>query len=154
MNAVDAKGKQVPLVATDVAYKLLAVDMGEGPRPPPPPPADPLLSVLQAAYDAEPATTTKSSDKTQLAAIFRALATAVTDPVVKTGDDNFALITNSIQARIDGRLKVKLRPTIGAEINKILPNGAGKGTVPLTVQDRTAAAALYLRIATLLDEVK
>lgn len=137
--------------------RTVDVDAGTGPKPPdpkPPGPADPLLGVLQAAYDAEPATATKAVDKLALAATFRALATAITDPVVKDGDDNFALITNSIQASIDGRLKTKLRPTIGAEINKILPNGPGKGAVPLTVSNRADAAMLYLRIATLLDQVK
>lgn len=124
------------------------------PKPIPPGPADPLLSVLQAAYDAEPAAATKASDKTALAAVFRALAVAVGDPVVKTGDDNFALIANSIQSRIDGRLKTKLRPAIGMEINQILPHGPGQGAVALTAQNRTDAAALYLRIATLLDKLK
>ncbi len=129
------------------------------PKPPTPPmppidPVDPLLVVLQAAYDAEPVTATRTSDRTQLAAVFRALAMAVTDPRVKTGDDNFALINNSIQSSIDGRLKTKLRPAIGAEINKILPNGPGKGTVALTIQNRADAAALYLRVATLLDQLK
>lgn len=42
LNTVDAKGKQVPLKEADIVYKLLAVDMLDGPRPPPgPTPPDP-----------------------------------------------------------------------------------------------------------------
>ncbi len=144
---------------TEVGKSVIDVSDGTAPQPPPNPPVpvpvdDPLLKTLQAAYDAEPLTATKAADKDALAAVFRALAVAVLDPAVKNGDDNFSLVTNSIQNRIDGRLKVKVRPAIGLEIEKILPHGAGAGKVLLTPQNRTDAAALYNNVANALDKVK
>lgn len=146
----------------DIPRKVLDVDDGTAPQPPPnppdppvpPTPADPLLIVLQLAYTTEPPSLTAPQDKASLAAVMRALAVAVLDPAVVNGDNNWALLHNSIEARIAGRLKTKLRPAIGAEINKILPNGPGKGAVALTDQQKKDAALLYLRIATLLDQVK
>ncbi len=146
---------------SDAEISTATVDVNGGQAPQPPPvdpvepvkPVDPLLIAFQSAYDAE-ASLLKSSDKKTLVATFNALAAAVLDAAVKTGDDNFTLLTNSINAQIGDRLKSKLRPVIGAEINKILPNGAGKGPVVLTAQNKADAAALYLKIAKTLEQVK
>lgn len=148
---------------TPGAYKIVFWTKGEtdgsvstitvgGAPPVPPAPVDPLLAALQAAYTAEPASATKDADRLALAAVMRALSTAVKDPAVKNGDDHFTLLHNSTEARIDGRLKVKLRPAIGAELNKILPSGPGKGGQALSDQNRADAAALYLRVADLLEK--
>lgn len=153
------------LTNKDVGFRTIDVDNGQAPIPPPVPVDDPLTPVLQAAYNAEPATVTetpipgqpsitypKGADKTSLAAVLRGMSVAVKDAIVKTGDDNFSLLTNSTQARIGNRLKVQLRPVIGAEFNKILPSGKNAGTIALTDKNKADASALYLRIADLLDK--
>lgn len=158
LNVVVAGAK----TEADVFKATVDVTDGTAPQPPPGPAPvpvpvpvdDPLLKALQAAYDAEPVTGTKAADKASLAAVLRALAGAVPDPAVKTGDDLFTITSASIEARIGGRLKTKLRPAVGAELNKILPHGAGAGKVPLTDQNRADAAALYLKLADTLDKVK
>lgn len=160
--------KASPVAEKDIVQQTIDVNSGQAPIPPPIPiPVDdPLLKALQAAYDGEPAavtvqvtgqpsqTFTKAQDKTSLAAVLRAMSLAILDPSIRNGDDHFAVLTNSTNTRIGTRLKMKLRPTIGAELDKIIPSGKGAGPIALTDQNRKDASALYLKVATLLDQVK
>lgn len=128
---------------------------GGGVAPVPiPTPTDPLVPVLQSAYNVEDATT-RAADKPKLAKALRAVAADIKNPVYKTGQQFHDVLSDTISGLIEQRLKVKLRPTIGEELDKILPVGKGAANIPLTDAHKDAAKTLLNRIADLLDkEVK
>jgi hypothetical protein len=124
-----------------------------GPRPPPippvPPVVDPLIAVLQAAYDVDPSPT-KSADKVALTAVFRVLAETASAPEVVTAKQLFDLTSNSITNRIGDRLKT-VRAACGTELGKVLP---ATPSVALTQQNRDDYKKQTTRFADILGGIK
>ena len=111
------------------------------------PPADPLVVAVRAAYSADQSVG-KLSDKTSLAAVYRACAEAV--PNIATAGALFQVVKDSSDTRIADRLKT-VRSLFGTELGKFLPNDRN---AILTAEQKSEAVKQLIRFATILDGVK
>lgn len=161
-----ADGKTAAFAAAaDGHYRLIVVADGEvhrvkvvkatsppqpmPPGPDPQPPSDPLVKLLQAAYDADPRQPEpKRKDLLDLAEIYRQAGTLAADPAVATAGQLVARVREAAKALgIVGLADV--RKAIGAELQAVLPED-----VPLTAETRKRAAEVFARVKAALEQVK
>lgn len=119
------------------------------PTPPTPPPADPLVKVLQAAYDADTrAAKDKESDRLDLVELYRQASTLALDPSVTTTGQLVARVRDAAKALGIVGLS-DCRKAIAGELQAAFPEDA-----PLTADSRKKAADLFGRIKAALEGVK
>lgn len=120
------------------------------PDPTPAPVVDALQSAAQAAFDAEPKSVTKATDKV----VFGVVLKSCSDPAnwlnVHTVGDLTALIHTETESRIQKRL-LPLRSLVGTELGKVLP---ADRTATLTAQNKTDAAKVLEKLAAAVDATK
>lgn len=120
-----------------------------GPAPVPPVPVDPLRAKLQAAYDADPApVASRKSQALDLAALYRQAAALAQDATVATAGDLLTRVRDAGKTLVGADALKGIRTVAGAELGALLPTD-----VPLTADQRTAAAALFAKLASTIEEV-
>ena len=135
---------------SDLIDKLGGV--GPAPKPPdpkPPEPADPLRAKLKAAFDADGAAPeAKREQAKDLAALYRQAATLAADVTVATSGELLKRVRDAGGALIGPDALKDVRRAAGAELAAVLPTDA-----PLSDSQREAAAKLFARLATTLEEI-
>lgn len=119
---------------------------GPGPKPPDPP-ADPLRARLKQAYDAD-AGAGKDRAALDLAELYRQAAALAADPAVKTAGDLLRRAKAASDILVGSDELVAARKVVAAELAALFPADG-----ELTAAQRTAAAALFTRLGTILDEL-
>jgi len=143
----------IPAGAADpgqVIRRPLDVDNGAQPLPvpPPPPPTDPLAVALAAAY-AQETETDKATQVQQLIGLYqKGSSSTVNDPAIKTYGDLFTVMATARKALMPDTVLVKVRRTIGDQLDKDLP---GDATVPI---DRAAAGKAFAHVAAALGGLR
>ena len=125
---------------------LVVGDVPPDPKPKPPdPPADPLRAKLKAAYDAD-ASPKRQDQAKDLAALYREAAKLAADGTVATSGDLLARVRAASASLVGPDALKGVRQVAAAELVAVLPTDA-----PLSGDQRAAAAALFLKLAELLD---
>ena len=135
---------------SDLIDKLGGV--GPAPKPPdpkPPEPADPLRAKLKAAFDGDGAAPeVKREQAKDLAALYRQAATLAADVTVATSGELLKRVRDAGGSLIGPDALKDVRRAAGAELAAVLPTDA-----PLSDSQREAAAKLFARLATTLEEI-
>lgn len=118
------------------------------PGPDPAPPFDPLLTVWQAIY-ASDLSPTKAADKAALAAVYKQGAETAKNPSLATAGQLRKVMADAATVLIGARL-APLRQAIWVEVVKLLP----AEDTPLTEAKRQEVAALFLRVSSILEQVR
>lgn len=119
------------------------------PPPAPPAPADPIKAKLKAAYDADQAPAdARRSQALDLAALYRQAAGLAKDSTVTSAGDLLARVRDAGKALVGADSLKEVRRVAGAELGALLPTDA-----VLTDEQRSAAAALFAKLAAALDEI-
>jgi hypothetical protein len=123
---------------------------GPGPNPKPPePPPDSLRVKLKAAFDADPAPSeSKREHAKDLAALYCAAAKLAEDASVPTSGELLRRVRDAAGTLIGSDALREVRRVAGNELSALLPTDA-----PLSPQHRTSAAALFRKLATILEEL-
>lgn len=125
---------------------------GPAPKPPdpkPPEPVDRLRAKLKAAFDGDGAALeSKREQAKDLAALYRQAATLATDVTVATSGDLLKRVRDAGSSLIGPDALKDVRRAAGAELAAALPTDA-----PLSDAQREAAAKLFVRLATTLEEI-
>jgi hypothetical protein len=145
-------GEDVHRVAVQVPDVPNPMPPGPGPNPnppEPPKPADPLVKVLQAAYDADTRDrAAKETDRLDLVELYRQAAGLALDPAVTTAAQLVTRVRDAAKALgVTGLTEV--RTAIARELAAAFPEDA-----PLTAASRAKAAELFGRIKAALEQVK
>ncbi len=139
------------LVEKDVIRRLLDVG-GSGPGPDPPgptPPVDPLIAVLQAAYDLDKETD-KAALKRLLAEVYRQGEQVALDSKITTwGQWTQVMHVAAESLGLTGKL-LNTRKAVQAEMLKLVPDKA----TPFDSVGRIQAGAIILRFSKVLEGVK
>jgi hypothetical protein len=128
---------------------------GPAPKPPapvPPKPDDPLKTKLKSAYDADPAAPdARRASALDLAALYRAAADLARDETVGTSGELLAKVGAAAVSLLKdppgARKLAAVRRVASGELAALLPTDA-----PLTADQRAATAALFLKLASALEE--
>lgn len=136
----------------------VTVTIGDPPAPVPPPappappapiPVDPLRVKLSASYTLAAGTAAQKAEWAKdLAALYRAAAKLSNDTTVATAGALKAKLSAAAGALIGATALTEVRQAVGGELAAILPADAD-----LTPDQRTAASALFARLATLLESL-
>jgi hypothetical protein len=137
-------------VPSDPARCTVVLGDPPGPKPPDPrPPTDPLRAKLKAALDADAApAATKREQAKDLAALYRAAARLARDSAVPTSGELLARVRDAARTLVGPDALKDVRRAAGDELSALLPTDA-----PLTDPLRTSAAALFTKLASLLEEL-
>ena len=120
-----------------------------GPGPGPAPPADPLKARLKAAYDTDPLVIDKRREQAKdLAALYRQAAKLAADPTVATSGDLLQRVKAAAGTLVGADSLKAVRTVAGVELAAVLPTDAA-----LADDQRSAAAALFAKLAATLDEL-
>ena len=125
---------------------------GDAPKPP----VDPLAARLKAAYDAdgERDIIKRQSHAKDLAAVYKIVAKAASDPAFMTAKDFVAFAKKSAVEMVDAgqpdgvRALSKVRDEVSKELGAIFPSD-----IPLTDANRTQVADLFKKLATILEAI-
>jgi hypothetical protein len=115
------------------------------PPAPPQPPADPLAAKLKAAFDGDSSAQKKEQAK-DLAALYRQAAKLANDAGVATAGDLLGRVKAASATLVGADALKAVRNAVGGELAAILPTDD-----PLTDAQRASAAALFAKLATILD---
>lgn len=157
--------------AEDGRYKLLVTSPGgpptrvivvvgtgfgplPGPGPGPTPAVDPLADRLKAAYEADPEKilNKRQSHAKDLASVYRLVAKAAGDPTFATAGDFITFARKSAAEMVDAdapkgtRCLSGVRDEVSKELLAIFPADG-----PLTADQRSRSAALFIHLATILE---
>ncbi len=123
---------------------------GPGPNPKPPdPPPDTLRTKLKAALDADAAPgEMKREQAKDLAALYRAAAKLAEDSAVPTSGELLRRVRDAAGTLIGPDALKEVRRVVGGELAALLPTDAA-----LTDTQRTSTAALFRKLASLLEEL-
>ncbi|MFM8273720.1 MAG: hypothetical protein ACKODX_15525 [Gemmata sp.] len=115
-------------------------------RPPgPPEPADPLRAKLRAAFDAD-ADPKKRDHARDLAALYRQAAGLCADAGVGTAGDLLSRVKAAATTLVGADALRECRRVVAGELGALLPTDDA-----LTAEQRKAAAALFAKLATILE---
>ncbi|MCZ2341039.1 MAG: hypothetical protein LC104_04490 [Bacteroidales bacterium] len=124
------------------------------PVPPPPqppaPPADPLTLALQKLYS-EDRSPNKSVHLAQLAALYREAIAFAQRPELQTAGDLAARLKSAAATLLPADALIPIRQRIAEETARVLPVDSDR---PLDSATRSAAAALFTRLATSLESIR
>lgn len=124
------------------------------PPVPPKPPADPLAAKLKAAFDADPPADpeTKREYAKLLAALYRAAEELARDETVSTSGELLAQVSTAAAGLLKDPPGMKklagTRKVVNAELAALLPTDD-----TLTADQRAATAALFKKLAAILDTI-
>ena len=120
-----------------------------GPDPPPTPPPDSLRTRLKAVFDADPAPLDQKREHAKdLAALYRAAAKLTEDAAVPTSGELLRRVRDAAGLLVGTDALREVRRAVGSELAALLPTDA-----PLTDSHRTSAAALFRKLAAILEEL-
>lgn len=120
------------------------------PKPvPPPAPADPLRAKLAAAFEAAAGTAEQKAEWARdLSALYRAAVKRAADPAVATAAALRAKLAAASDTLLgDADALKEVRRAVAGELAAVLPTA----DADLTADQRAAAAALFARLAVILD---
>lgn len=151
---VAGERRKVTITGPDkMKNRLILVAGGDGPKPPDPKPPvpkpeDPLKVKLKAAIDAdpEPDAAKKVEHVKDLAVLYRQGVSIAQSKDIGTAAELITKAREAANLLIGPNALVGVRKVVGEEIKLILPADA-----PLTDDQRKAIAALFTRLATILD---
>ena len=132
------------------AARCVVVVGDPAPVPPPPGPADPLAAEFGRLFAADD-TPGKAAHLAQLAALYQEAVTFAARPEVRTAGDLAARIRTAAATLLPADALTAIRQRIADEIVEHLPVESDR---PLDAATRSAAAALFARIATSLEAVR
>lgn len=137
-------------VPSDPARCVVVIGEPPGPNPKPPePPPDSLRAKLKAAFDADPAPPeAKREHAKDLAALYRAAAKLAEDSAVPTSGELLRRVRDAAGTLVGPDALREVRRAAGRELSALLPTDA-----PLAPTHRTSAAALFRKLATILEEL-
>jgi hypothetical protein len=123
---------------------------GPGPNPKPPePPPGAFRAKLKAAFDADPAPPDlKREHAKDLAALYRAAAKLAEDAAVPTSGELLRRVRDAGGTLIGTDALREVRRAAGSELSALLPTDA-----PLSPAHRASAAALFRKLASILEEL-
>jgi hypothetical protein len=123
---------------------------GPGPNPKPPnPPPDVLRAKLKAAFDSDSADPAQKREQAKdLAALYRAAAKLAEDSAVPTSGELLRRVRDAAGTLIGPDALKEVRRIVGGELAALLPTDAA-----LTDTQRTTAAALFRKLAAILEEL-
>jgi hypothetical protein len=125
-------------------YELVG---GTGPKPPPP--SDPLKARLAAAFAADPAPASeKHGHAKDLAELYRQAAKLSASADVATAGDLLARVKAAAVTLVGADALKGVRSEAGKELGLLFPADG-----PLSPEQRTRAAELFGRLATILDQL-
>lgn len=140
----------------DGSVARVVVAVGDAPPGPKPvPPADPLATKLKAAYDAdaEKDLAKRQSHAKDLASVYRLVAKAASDTAFVNASDFIGFARKSATEMVDAdspkgtRCLSGVRDEVSRELLVIFPSDA-----PLSDEQRKRSAALFLKLATILEK--
>lgn len=131
----------------ELTDKLAALGITPGPGPKPVPPPDSLKAKIQAAFDAdaEPIAEKREHAK-DLAALYREAGKLAVNPAIATAGELVDKVRGAAMTLVGPKALVAVRTAVASELGQIFPFDA-----PLTGDQRAAAAALFARLAEILD---
>lgn len=133
----------------DLIEKLGLLD-GPQPKPVPPVPVDPLKAKLKAAFDASAGTTAEKAEHAKdLAALYREASKLVADPALVTAATLRQKLKDASAVLIGPDALKEVRQAVALVLAGVLPTTDSD----LTNEQRTAAAALFARLAAVLEEI-
>ena len=125
------------------------VVIGAPPGPGPKPPDDLLRAKLKAAFDSDAApAATKREQAKDLAALYRAAAKLARDSATPTSGELLARVREAARTLVGPDALKEVRHVAGDALAALLPTDA-----PLSDAQRAAAAALFTKLATILEEL-
>lgn len=137
----------------------VTVTIGEPPAPVPPPappaptppaPVDPLKAKIAGAYIAATGTADQKKEWAKdLSALYGRFAKTTADPKVTTAAALKSKISAAASVMVGDTALTEVRQVVAGELAQIL--GAPTDDATLTPDQRTAAAALFVKLAGLLD---
>ena len=123
---------------------------GPQPKPKPPEPVDPLKAKLKAAFDASAGTTAEKAEHAKdLAALYREASKLVADPALVTAATLRQKLKDASAVLIGPDALKEVRQAVALVLAGVLPTTDSD----LTNEQRTAAAALFARLAAVLEEI-
>jgi hypothetical protein len=127
----------------------LGLDAPKPVPPKPPEPVDPFKARLRAAFDGDPAALdARKSHALDLAALYRQMVPLCADRSVATSGDLLSRKKAAAASLIGTDALKGVRAAVGAELGAIMPTDA-----PLSDEQRTAAAALFGKLAVALEDI-
>lgn len=146
-----AKPGRYRIVALPAAGRPLPVVMVIGdappPKPPEPPPTDPLAAKLKLVFDADPAAlATRREQAKDLAALYRQAAKLAEDESVATSGALLQRVKDASATLVGPTALREVRRVVAQELAAVLPTDD-----VLSAEQRRATAALFLRLAAILD---
>lgn len=117
---------------------------------PPVPPADPLTLALQQLYS-EDHSPKKSDHLAQLAALYREAVAFAERPELLTAGDLAARLKTAAATLLPADALIPIRKRIAEETARVLPVDSER---PLDAATRSAATALFHRLATSLESIR
>lgn len=137
---------KVVVTGPDGVSARIVIVVGDAPAPKPPTPNDPLRAKLKQAYDADTGTDKVESVKL-LVELYKQLADKVCpDPTILTVGDLLARSRDASAALLKAEQLAGVRRVVRDELAVIFPADG-----ELTAEQRTKTAALFKRLATLLE---
>lgn len=125
--------------------------IGEPSKPIPPMPVDPVARELQALYDAD-AGPMKADSLASLVAIFGASSDAASN---NTNLKNCAQLAEAVRAISKDMLPANALPELRKRVGKLLHDSLpADPDTPLTAETRKRASEAYLRVKSLLEQIK
>ncbi len=126
-----------------------AVIIGRPPDPGPKPPDDRLFARLKSAFDSDSAlAATKREQAKDLAALYRAAAKLAQDPETPTSGELLARVRQAARTLVGPDALKDVRHVAADALAALLPTDA-----PLAEVQRATVAALFTRLATILEEL-
>jgi hypothetical protein len=134
-------------IPSDPARCVIVI--GEPKPPQPKPPGDPLRAKLKAAFDADPAPVERKREQAKdLAALYRAAAKLAEDSAIPTSGELLRRVRDAGGNLVGSDALKEVRRVVGHELSALLPTDA-----PLSDSQRTSAAALFRKLAAILEEL-
>lgn len=138
------------LKALNEKIEKLGLLDGPQPKPVPPVPVDPLKAKLKAAFDASAGTSAEKTEHAKdLAALYREASKLVADPALVTAATLRQKLKDASAVLIGPDALKEVRQAVALVLASVLPTTDSD----LTDDQRTAAAALFVRLAGLLEEI-
>lgn len=129
--------------------KLNLPDVPKPVPPKPPEPVDPLAAKLKAAYDADGAQLEKRRESAKdLAELYRQAAVLCADENVATSGDLLKRVKDASATLVGADALRECRRVVATELGALLPTDDA-----LTAGQRTGTAALFRKLATILDSL-
>jgi hypothetical protein len=137
-------------VPSDPARCTVVIGDPPGPDPKPPnPPPDLLRAKLKAAFDSDSApAAAKREQAKDLAALYRAAAKLAPASATLTSGELLARVREAARTLVGPDALKEVRHVAGDELAALLPTDA-----PLAEAQRASAAALFTKLATILEEL-